>query len=297
MSSYSNHPLVTIVVITYNSAKYVEQTLESVKNQTYDNIELIISDDCSPDNTLDIVKDWVEENKWKMWNIRNVPLVTSTDKNGGICHNYNNALKYASGKWIKYIAGDDILEPNCITAYIEVAENCNDKIFISGTKPFTNTGEILPSRLLPAEWFEGDCRMQERLIIKKGTIIEGPTLFLNRETLVSLGGFEEKYPFIEDYPLYMKFLKNGYRINLVRHHLVRYREYPESVSRSDNRFSRSIFDAIEDYAIPAAWRNKLYTRWWHEIVRKAIRHKKYPKSVLYMMSGLDIINWRNKLLK
>jgi alpha-1,3-rhamnosyltransferase len=56
-------PLVSIVVITYNSSDYVLETLESAKDQTYKNIELIISDDCSTDNTVEICKNWLEENK------------------------------------------------------------------------------------------------------------------------------------------------------------------------------------------------------------------------------------------
>ena len=51
----ADFPLVSIVVATYNSAKTVIETLESIKAQTYDNIELIVSDDCSQDNTIDVV--------------------------------------------------------------------------------------------------------------------------------------------------------------------------------------------------------------------------------------------------
>lgn len=290
-------PLVSVVVITYRSAHYVRKTLDSVLNQDYDNLELIISDDCSPDNTMEIVSNWIQDNQVKI-NLRNLKLkVVTTDQNGGICHNYNNGLKYAHGKWIKYIAGDDILEPDCISTFVNYASQCNDKLFICGTKPFTDSGRKLPQRLLPSEWFSGDCKSQEKLIVKKGTIIEGPTLFIDREVLESLGGFEEKYPFIEDYPLCMKFLKNGYRINLVPHHLIRYREYPESVSRGDPRFATSIFHAIEDYAIPAAWKNRQYLYWWHEFTQKSIRHRCFPKILLYLMSGIDLINWRKKFFK
>lgn len=290
-------PLVSVIVITYKSGIYVHETLNSVLNQDYKNLELIISDDCSPDNTMEIVSNWIQDNQVKI-NLRNLKLkVVTTDQNGGICHNYNNGLKYAHGKWIKYIAGDDILEPDCISTFVKYASPSNDKLFICGTKPFTNSGEQLPLRLLPTEWFKGDCKSQEKLIVRRGTIIEGPSLFINREALESLDGFEEKYPFIEDYPLCMKFLKHGYRINLVPHHLIRYREYPESVSRGDSRFATSIFHAIEDYAIPAAWKNRQYLYWWHEFTQKSIRHKRFPKIILYLMSGCDLINWRNKISK
>ena len=56
-------PLVSIVIITYKSSAYVLETLESAKAQTYRNIELIVTDDCSPDNTVEICKDWIENNK------------------------------------------------------------------------------------------------------------------------------------------------------------------------------------------------------------------------------------------
>ena len=54
--------MVSIIVITYNSAKYVLETLESARAQTYQNIELIISDDGSQDNTVEMCKDWLSEN-------------------------------------------------------------------------------------------------------------------------------------------------------------------------------------------------------------------------------------------
>ena len=55
-------PLVSICVITYNSSKTVVETLESIKNQSYSNIELVVSDDCSPDNTVELVQQWLEKN-------------------------------------------------------------------------------------------------------------------------------------------------------------------------------------------------------------------------------------------
>ena len=55
--------LISIVVITYNNSNYIEETLESIKSQTYNNIELIVSDDCSTDKTVEITEEWIDKNE------------------------------------------------------------------------------------------------------------------------------------------------------------------------------------------------------------------------------------------
>lgn len=283
-------PLVTVCVITYNSSRYVSDTLHSVFQQEYTNLEIIVSDDCSTDNTLEVVRETADSAH------RPVTIVT-TDGNRGISGNYNNALRYAHGKWIKYIAGDDMLQPECISTFVQIAEHSSEKIYICGTLPFTNSGQQLPPRLLPIEWFDGSAGSQEKLIVKKGTIIEGPTLFLDRKTLIALGGFDEKYPFIEDYPLYMKFLSNGYRISLLPHCLIRYREYPESVSRGDSRFSTSILDAIDDWAVSAAVRHGMWLYAWHLSIDKWIRKGLIHSRIMgYALRLTDLIAWKKKLV-
>ncbi len=57
----AENPLVSIIVCTYNSSKYVLETLESAKEQTYQNVELIVSDDCSTDNTVELCRKWIAE--------------------------------------------------------------------------------------------------------------------------------------------------------------------------------------------------------------------------------------------
>ena len=79
----NNQPLVSVPVITYNSSKFVLETLESIKAQTYQNIELIISDDCSTDNTVELCQKWVEENKERFVRTQ---IITS-DLNTGVSAN------------------------------------------------------------------------------------------------------------------------------------------------------------------------------------------------------------------
>ena len=111
----NNQPLVSVLVITYNSAKFVLETLESIKAQTYQNIELIISDDCSTDNIVELCQKWVEENKERFVRTQ---IITS-DLNTGVSANGNRGRDACQGEWIKGIAGDDLLMPNCVEDCVE----------------------------------------------------------------------------------------------------------------------------------------------------------------------------------
>lgn len=114
-NSIMEEPLVSVPVITYNSSEYIIEGLESIKAQTYKNIELIISDDCSTDNTVELCREWLAKNKDRF--VR-TSLVTS-EKNTGTAGNCNRAISYCHGEWIKMLAGDDLLLPDCIEKNIE----------------------------------------------------------------------------------------------------------------------------------------------------------------------------------
>lgn len=285
---------VSVVVITYNSSKYVLETLESVKAQDYPNIELIVSDDCSTDNTFELVNQWIEENNHCFCRA----LSVQTEKNGGICVNYNRGLKEVRGEWVKYIAGDDILMPNCISTFVSELGTSNDKIMLCGIICFSNCDVSEIGRVIHKDFEDLSVGGQERYIVKRDTFMSGPTLFLEVETLRKLGGFEERYPFIEDYPLCMKYLANNFHIHVVNDYLIRYRVYPESVSRCNSKFNTSIFDAVYFYAPKAAWRNGLFFWWYHYKVRDIIRHLHRKRKWLgYLLRIFDVVNYKKKYLK
>src|SRR5215213_614705 len=105
-----HNPLISIIVITYNSESYVIETLESAKNQTYENIELIITDDGSTDETISLCQQWLTKNRHRF--VRSEMI--TVEKNTGIPANCNRGVRAANGEWVKIIAGDDILDEKCI---------------------------------------------------------------------------------------------------------------------------------------------------------------------------------------
>lgn len=94
--------LVSIIMPSYNTGRFIKETIESVLAQSYSEWELIIVDDCSTDNTDDIVKQYLANSKIRY--IKN-------DANSGAAVSRNRALREAKGKWIAFLDSDDLWEP------------------------------------------------------------------------------------------------------------------------------------------------------------------------------------------
>lgn len=100
-----NTPLVTICIPTYNAAEFFEPCLQSALAQTYPNIEILVSDDGSTDNTLAIAEKYRK---------RYSQITIVANKNKGMVNNWNNCIEEAKGEWIKLLFQDDILMPSCV---------------------------------------------------------------------------------------------------------------------------------------------------------------------------------------
>lgn len=94
--------LVSIIMPSYNTAKYIADSINSVINQTYENWELIIVDDCSIDNTDDVVNEFLKDKRIKYF---------KNEKNSGAAISRNKALRETKGRWIAFLDSDDLWIP------------------------------------------------------------------------------------------------------------------------------------------------------------------------------------------
>ena len=232
-------PLVSCTVITYNSSKTVLETLESIKNQTYQNIELIVSDDCSTDSTISLCHDWIERNRERF--VR-VELIT-VDKNTGVSGNANRATKACRGEWQKGIAADDKMLADCIENYIDfINNNPEAKIISSFIRVYNDTfdeSNCVGRNVVNYRAFF-DLSLEEQL--KKMACwnrIAAPSIFVNREMKLSLGGYDSSYSF-EDYPFFIKVLENGHRFYFMDRETVCYRIH-QSISHSKGQLFNYAF--------------------------------------------------------
>lgn len=125
-----NNPLFSIIIITYNQEKFIEETLISAFNQTYKKYEIIISDDHSTDSTWSIINLCIER-----YNKDNIKVILNRNEtNKGILLNYQTAFAFCSNDWIVSLAGDDVMYENrleLIKIYID--DNVLNNIFAIGT--------------------------------------------------------------------------------------------------------------------------------------------------------------------
>lgn len=204
-------PLVSICVITYNSSETVIETLESIYNQTYRNIDLIVSDDCSSDNTVEIVKDWLDEKRIRF---QNAEIIT-VEKNTGVTGNVNRAVKKANGKYVKDIAGDDILlndyTEKCVS-YLE--KNPEIDVLFTDVKFFsTDNSKVHKNSIIDYDFFKKNAKEQFSQIIKTGLpCIPTPSSIYTKKILEKLDYFDENISMWEDGPIYFKLAKNNVKL-------------------------------------------------------------------------------------
>jgi glycosyltransferase involved in cell wall biosynthesis len=105
---------VSISIPTYNGALYLEECLDSAISQTFADIEIVIVDDCSTDETLGIAERYAKQDR----RIR----VFRNKKRLGLVGNWNKSIQYSTGEWVKFLFQDDSLDENCIEKMLKAAE-------------------------------------------------------------------------------------------------------------------------------------------------------------------------------
>jgi O-antigen biosynthesis protein len=115
MKSNATNPLVSVLIPTWNGARYLHETLDCILAQTYGPLEIIVSDDGSTDTTLAIVQDYQHKSPLA------ITLLHNPDK--GMVNNWNHCIKSAQGEFVKFVFQDDLITPTCIEKLVNAAGN------------------------------------------------------------------------------------------------------------------------------------------------------------------------------
>ena len=225
--------LVSVIIITYNSARYVIKTLESVKAQTWKHIELIVSDDCSTDATVVICSEWLNNNRHRFVNAR---LITSAC-NTGTSANCNRGFKSTTGEWIKTISGDDILLPGCISDNLNYAGNSNASFIVSDMCKIDENGMPLAGNTVNEglAYFVNfpTARKQLKAYVRWPAFLNTPTFFYKKEILDLIHLCDEEFRIYEDMTVIYRITEMNVKVYYMNKSTVGYRVHADSVSRSN----------------------------------------------------------------
>jgi alpha-1,3-rhamnosyltransferase len=259
-------PLVSVVIISYNAENYIIEALDSVKNQTYKKLELVISDDASSDKTADIIEKWLKENNDNFEHV----VFMRNKANMGITKNLNQAVKATTGEFVKLLASDDILFEDAILELIKFCLDYNLDYCFSSVLPFDDENSEKVKKIAADDFenskkfFDKTQRKQYQSLLKLTTPLTF-TLggFYKTFIIHELGYFEEKYPMQEDYSFALKLSKKGKKFIKANVYSYKYRvrtNLDENYKKS-NRYIQG-YECMkrirQDYVLGEMFKNKMF---------------------------------------
>lgn len=232
----TSSPLVTIGIPNYNYAHYIKEAMNSVANQAYPNIELIIVDDCSTDNSIIEIENWIKNYSG------NIAInFIKNEINLGLTGTCNVILKNAKGKYFQTLDADDIIFPQKIEKQVNLIEQgINVAMVYSNIEIIDENGKIINSDYLNQIGYDKN-RMPEGNIFEAlfdFNFVPLPSVMVNTEMARAAGGYDEKQQ-VQDYHLWLK-LSEKHEVLFLKEKTAYYRSHQSSMSRSSKTNPRSV---------------------------------------------------------
>lgn len=255
MENENKDVLVSICIPTYNNANYIGKTLDSLINQTHTNIEIIVNDNASTDNTREVVLEKQQQDDRIIYN-RN-------EENLGYVGNIKAAVAIARSEYLAIFHSDDIYDDTIIEKELALLlENDNRAAVMTNLKSFY--GEDLTTlhdhpiydrftklriynKKLNA--FTGGLKEFGPIFAEFGNIFVCPTLLCRKSVYLETEGYTNEYPSNEDFDLWIKILKKGYEIGMLYEPLLKYRH---TATQGSALYSKSgemdaMYRVLEDF--------------------------------------------------
>lgn len=257
---------VSIITITKNSASTIEDTIRSVINQTYQDIEYVIIDGGSTDGTLEIIDSY-----------RDKIAVCISEKDKGISDAFNKGILNSSGGIIGIINSDDVYEPYAVQEAVNAFKMYldNKEGFIFGDQLFVNReGQMI-------ELQKGDPNFKE-VIYRKMPSIPSPTVFVHKAIYEKVGLFSLNYKIAMDYDLFLRIAKAGYQGVYVPKVLTRMRLGGVSDVQKIAAFREERIIAISYGANPLA----TYSLFYFKLIKTYLRKTMAKAGLLFLVKWI-----------
>jgi glycosyltransferase involved in cell wall biosynthesis len=209
----------------YNHADFIVECLNSLKNQDYQNFEIVICDDGSNDNSVDIINDWI---------LNNPEVKTSLleQMNQGVCRTLNNLIGIAFGEYIALCASDDVLTCDSLSARYNFLVINNMSAVISDSYTIDENSNVINSSSISQLYRGNLSKLQGELVNEcvYNWAIAGPVLLIKKSLFDLIGLYDESL-LTEDRDFYLRLLAGGH-LSFLNMPLAKYRVHSGNSSRS-----------------------------------------------------------------
>ncbi len=262
-------PLVTIAISCYNHERYIEESLLSAIKQTYKNIELLVFDDGSTDDSVSKI------NALK----KKYSFTFQAQKNKGLSQTLNTALSISKGKYFVPFGSDDKMLPDRIEKQVAyMAQHSNTAICGGNILKIDDNGTIVANQKInpPATQCFYD------LFLNRGPGIPAPTMFFRTENLKSIGGFNPNIP-LEDLYVQLKLTHKGYTADVMNDVLAYYRIHPDNTYKNLEYMLNNVLKTYECFKDDPYYEQAKYKFLNGMLLRTAKRNTKLAIQVLSMI--------------
>lgn len=205
---------ITVITVCRNSEQFLQETIESVVTQTYNNIQYIIIDGNSTDGTLEIIKKYDQEiDTWL------------SEPDTGMYDAINKGLRLATGDYILILNSDDVLVSNNTIQEVAnqiIAERLD---YYYGNIIKSKDGKLKKVKLFGVDY-------QELLLSTHGTFVHHPCFFISKELNKILGGYDLKYRYASDYDYILRALSKSNRGKYLDIYISKFRLHANTISAS-----------------------------------------------------------------
>jgi glycosyltransferase involved in cell wall biosynthesis len=264
-------PLVTVGVASYNNEPFLRDTLESIRNQTYKNLELIIVDDASTDNSVALIEAWQAE----------FPEVNSRlirhEKNAGICPSCNDIVRAAQGEFICLIGSDDVYLPDKLAVQVPLLLQSSPEVgVITSPVEFMDAqGNTIPK----PDDFAIPHPEDVYLTLLRSCVIAAMGVLVRRSCYDKVGLYDESLPF-EDWDMWLRIARE-YRFL-----------YSPKISARYRRHGNAIFEkqkiAMQEGALQLLAKQRGYSAEVDELIKAQTRLR---AEQLYQLGGKNAVHW------
>ena len=228
----NNLPLVSVVIPCYNHEKYIIESLESVKNEDYPHIELILIDDGSSDNSYELAVNWIEKNSKYFVN-----SIVRRQQNRGVCATMNILIGLVNGKYLTGLASDDKLIKGSIYKRVKyLEENENKLVVFADARSIDENSNILCSEyqknIMKANKNALSCDKTRNSELILRWSVPGPVLLIAKKVYTNeyIGLYDESLVG-EDRDFFLKCMSKNI-LGYIPDEVAEYREVQSSLSRN-----------------------------------------------------------------